>query len=1016
MSGINTSFNPLIQFTQTYPPWLPLDVSNNSDPSAALQNGVSYTISASSDPSGTPLDPSGNPYNNTTNPLPGAPDAGDIIPQINPAQLKINYKNYSILPEIGRTIGDTGSYINETNGGYYFAGAPGDDGFDPPGALTNQRPLVQGINANDASNVLSGFDAVIKPNQYFTSTNWGDTGPIMDMVMDSSGMIYVLSMSTPNGLIGSNASELNPFIDGDGLWLASVNGDNNPWQTSLFQSAATAEGMTNWCGTGNDFVCDLSNNYKLENGGDYSGDYPLYEGAAFWDPNAATTTPTNPFDPSENAPLYSQPVIGPDAFPFYAYRSGLSLAKFDSSFRENYYQMYTSGGGASYPYPYNNFEAQQVGSTANFTVTSNQTDISDGIEYTPMTGWTTSLGARPFQPHGMMTIDSTGSYLYISSQANKQLLGNEDGDGMQPTTDASRSIVQVNARTWTTSTPSHLTQMNGLFPPSTDVVYRGMDVDASNSLYVVRHHYTSQTQRGVLVSAPGSASIGLTGSSLDRVNTDTTWNGSGVTFLTDSRLISPMDITTNPSYLNGSSDVTRKYKFYLTDLGVITDASANVNKGIVWGYTGSAFEAIMSGSGASTIASGANLINQPYRITCDPSGAMIVSSYNANINPYNDIPTIDASAIFDVQVDASNAGAYLGGDTSGLENGIGTTYPNLISDSSINTMVYCVLPNSQGLQTDPSGWICVPRDVFDDSEFYGNSSSSIPFSNDNTLNQVSCLKWWQKESGSPSNATCFMTMMKNYPFYDSSAALVGGSEVTPPGWNFYRETWHTAIIMPLSFSCEYTNGALDPSMSTATYSNTNKFQAVYPMFGSDAVKEAFASTTIFQLSVSCFKEGTEILCRVGNKDVYIPVEDLKTGYMVKTYKRGYRSLVSIGSTDTRYVVNDELHDMYKLSMCDSSDLTDDLYLTGGHSILVDELTEEEERKMREIDWPEKFYKIEDKFKLLASYSSKMKKTGKKGVVFNFVLDQDEVEDGFYNYGIYANGMIVETCNRNSFGI
>ena len=389
MSGINTSFNPLIQFTQTYPPWLPLDVSNNSDPSAALQNGVSYTISASSDPSGTPLDPSGNPYNNTTNPLPGAPDAGDIIPQINPAQLKINYKNYSILPEIGRTIGDTGSYINETNGGYYFAGAPGDDGFDPPGALTNQRPLVQGINANDASNVLSGFDAVIKPNQYFTSTNWGDTGPIMDMVMDSSGMIYVLSMSTPNGLIGSNASELNPFIDGDGLWLASVNGDNNPWQTSLFQSAATAEGMTNWCGTGNDFVCDLSNNYKLENGGDYSGDYPLYEGAAFWDPNAATTTPTNPFDPSENAPLYSQPVIGADARPFYDYRSGLSLAKFDSSFRENYYQMYTSGGGASYPYPYNTFEAQQVGSTANFTVTSIQTDISDGTEYTPMTGWTT---------------------------------------------------------------------------------------------------------------------------------------------------------------------------------------------------------------------------------------------------------------------------------------------------------------------------------------------------------------------------------------------------------------------------------------------------------------------------------------------------------------------------------------------------------------------------------------------------------------------------------------------------
>ena len=140
---MSESYNPLVSFSQTAPPWIPLDVSNNSDPSSALQNGVHYTISSTSDPSGTPLDPSGNPYNSSTNPLPGAPDAGDDVPQINAAQLKITYKDYSLLPEIGRTINDSGNYINEINGGYYFAGAPGDDGLTPPGALTNQRARYQ---------------------------------------------------------------------------------------------------------------------------------------------------------------------------------------------------------------------------------------------------------------------------------------------------------------------------------------------------------------------------------------------------------------------------------------------------------------------------------------------------------------------------------------------------------------------------------------------------------------------------------------------------------------------------------------------------------------------------------------------------------------------------------------------------------------------------------------------------------------------------------------------------------
>lgn len=93
-------------------------------------------------------------------------------------------------------------------------------------------------------------------------------------------------------------------------------------------------------------------------------------------------------------------------------------------------------------------------------------------------------------------------------------------------------------------------------------------------------------------------------------------------------------------------------------------------------------------------------------------------------------------------------------------------------------------------------------------------------------------------------------------------------------------------------------------------------------------------------SVPCFLEGSTILSLVNGIEEYVPVEQLKAVTLVKTSLDGYKPVVLLGKRPIQNPGDDERtkNRLYKCSKDKYPDLTEDLYITGCHSILEFPLT------------------------------------------------------------------------------
>jgi hypothetical protein len=91
----------------------------------------------------------------------------------------------------------------------------------------------------------------------------------------------------------------------------------------------------------------------------------------------------------------------------------------------------------------------------------------------------------------------------------------------------------------------------------------------------------------------------------------------------------------------------------------------------------------------------------------------------------------------------------------------------------------------------------------------------------------------------------------------------------------------------------------------------------------------------------CFLEGTQVLCLKDEKEIYLPIESLTTGTLVKTSLSGYKRIEIIASGSLQNPSSsDRIADrLYKCSKEAYPELKEDLFLTGHHSILVNSLTE-----------------------------------------------------------------------------
>jgi hypothetical protein len=182
---------------------------------------------------------------------------------------------------------------------------------------------------------------------------------------------------------------------------------------------------------------------------------------------------------------------------------------------------------------------------------------------------------------------------------------------------------------------------------------------------------------------------------------------------------------------------------------------------------------------------------------------------------------------------------------------------------------------------------------------------------------------------------------------------------------------------------------------------------------------SYSDTSVYRYSttssdVTCFGENTKILCYNGetSKEEYIQIKDIRKGTLVKTLMNGYVAVHAIGKSTIQTHSNNERikNRLYKCTKEKYPEIGDDehLILTGCHSILVDSLTEEQrEKTIQEI---KQVYVTDRKYRLLTFLDPRAEPYQVAGEmpIYHFALEN---ENYYMNYGVYANGLLVESCSR-----
>ena len=229
----------------------------------------------------------------------------------------------------------------------------------------------------------------------------------------------------------------------------------------------------------------------------------------------------------------------------------------------------------------------------------------------------------------------------------------------------------------------------------------------------------------------------------------------------------------------------------------------------------------------------------------------------------------------------------------------------------------------------------------------------------------------------------------------------------------YGQLWCTGVT---DTTGNITFGIADGSiLNTGTYSSVLKFNTgtvtlnntsgTYQNYSWSLVQNGLYYDLVLIYSAPCFKIGSKILTDKG----YQLIENLRNGDLVKTLKNGYLPIVIIGKSEIYNSGNEERikNRLYNLSCKNYPELIEDLVLTGCHSILVDTLTLSQ---ATEIGGEKKRLYITDNKLRLFCYLDLFSDPYNKEGTFTIYHIALENENYYGNYGIYANGLLVESCS------
>ena len=165
------------------------------------------------------------------------------------------------------------------------------------------------------------------------------------------------------------------------------------------------------------------------------------------------------------------------------------------------------------------------------------------------------------------------------------------------------------------------------------------------------------------------------------------------------------------------------------------------------------------------------------------------------------------------------------------------------------------------------------------------------------------------------------------------------------------------------------------------------------------IANTIASYYVYQFDI-CFKEGSKVLCKIDSIDTYIPIEDIKQGMLVKTYEKDYIPAHAICQS----IINNPGHSkrianrLYKCSKTNYPEITEDLYITGGHGIMLDRYTNDQAKHVKQKG---------SLYMLRTFKDSRAEPFTDEGsyTIYNIALENKNKK---MNYSIWVNGLLVES--------
>ena len=185
----------------------------------------------------------------------------------------------------------------------------------------------------------------------------------------------------------------------------------------------------------------------------------------------------------------------------------------------------------------------------------------------------------------------------------------------------------------------------------------------------------------------------------------------------------------------------------------------------------------------------------------------------------------------------------------------------------------------------------------------------------------------------------------------------------------------------------------------------------YPVNVYDSTNSTVVDGTTFSISVQCYLKGTKILTYIDEKEVWVNIENLKPSDLVKTYKNGFIRVKNIGWSQMKNSIDLNPNKLFKIEKNKLPELTEDLYVSGKHSRLVDELTQEQISSTLKI-WS-KLQQINDKYLLMACVDELFTDVKDENIydMYQIILQSDSPSQ---QYGIYANGLLSESMSIQTF--